>query len=101
MPDARKNSKLPLVGEGTDWVPGDGSHDIPAGFTIKGNANSGIYHPEESPSYGETIAEIYFVSGEVAEHHGYRLPKMLQKAADKLKANESAGSAEEESDNNE
>ena len=83
LPDARKNSKLPLTGEGTDWVAGDGSADIPDGFPIKGNANSGIYHPQESPSYSETVAEIYFASGALAEQHGYRLPKMLQKAADK------------------
>ncbi len=79
---AAKTSKLPSDGEGTDWVAGDGTYDVPAGFPIKGNADSMIYHPEESPNYDTTIAEIYFVSGDVAEAHGYRLPKTLEKAAD-------------------
>lgn len=76
-----KSSKLPADGEGTDWVAGDGADNVPDGFPIKGNASSKIYHPEESPNYSNTIAEIYFANGEVAEAHGYRLPKTLEKAA--------------------
>lgn len=81
-PAARKRSnKLPEDGEGTDWVAGDGTDNMPEGFPLKGNASSKIYHPEESPNYNNTIAEIYFANNEVAEAHGYRLPKVLEKAA--------------------
>lgn len=81
-PVARKRSnKLPEDGEGTDWVAGDGTDNMPEGFPLKGNASSKIYHPEESPNYNNTIAEIYFANNEVAEAHGYRLPKVLEKAA--------------------
>lgn len=73
-----RSSLLPTEGEGTDWVPGDGTQNIPDGFPLKGNASSRIYHPEESSSYEKTIAEIYFATPEAAEAAGYRLPKTLQ-----------------------
>jgi hypothetical protein len=75
-----KSDKLPAEGEGTDWVADDGTHSIPDGFSIKGNASSRIYHPIESPSYEATDAEIYFASPEAAERHGFRLPKTMQHA---------------------
>lgn len=77
----KRSSKLPTDAEGVDWVAGDGTDNVPDGFPIKGNASSKIYHPEESPNYSTTIAEIYFANGDVAEAHGYRLPKTLEKAA--------------------
>lgn len=80
-PAPKRSNKLPAEGEGTDWIAGDGSDSVPDGFPIKGNASSKIYHPEDSPNYGNTIAEIYFANGEVAQSHGYRLPKSLEKAA--------------------
>ncbi len=76
-----RSTKLPKDGEGTEWVAGDGTDNVPDGFPLKGNASSKIYHPEESPNYSTTIAEIYFADGAVAEAHGYRLPKTLEKAA--------------------
>lgn len=75
-------SKLPDEGEGSDWVSGDGTNNVPDGFSIKGNASSKIYHPIESPNYNNTIAEIYFATPEAAERFGYRLPKTLQHAAE-------------------
>jgi len=75
------NSRLPAEGEGTDWVAGDGTDAVPDGFSIKGNASSRIYHPVESPSYDNTVAEIYFATPEAAEKEGYRLPKNMQRAA--------------------
>jgi len=91
---AAKSSKLPAEGEGTDWVAGDGTDTIPEGFPIKGNASSKIYHPEASPSYNNTIAEIYFATPEAAEAAGYRLPKALQQAGES--AAETAASAVEQ-----
>jgi len=75
--DKGTSSKLPSEGEGTDWMAGDGTNDIPDGFTIKGNASSRIYHPEASPSYDNTIAELYFANPDAAERAGYRLPKSM------------------------
>jgi hypothetical protein len=72
------SDRLPTEGEGVDWVAGDGTDAVPAGFDIKGNASSRIYHPVESSSYSNMIAEIYFATGEAAEKAGYRLPKNLQ-----------------------
>lgn len=79
-------SKLPAEGEGVEWVSGDGTDNVPETFPLKGNASSKIYHPQESPNYSNTVAEIYFASPEVAEQHGYRLPKVLQNAADSAAA---------------
>lgn len=72
--------KLPDEGEGEAWVAGDATRNVPEGFPIKGNASSKIFHPKESPSYDNTVAEIYFSSNEAAERYGYRLPKTLQQA---------------------
>ncbi|HEV2072080.1 MAG TPA: hypothetical protein VGR29_00425, partial [Thermomicrobiales bacterium] len=65
----------------------------PDGFPIKGNASSRIFHPKESPSYENTVAEIYFASNEVAEQHGYRLPKTMQQVG-ATAANSAAGLAQ-------
>ena len=43
----------------------------PAGFDIKGNADSGKYHTPESPWYGRTKAEVWFDSAEAAEAAGF------------------------------
>lgn len=72
-----RSKKLPTEGEGTRWVVGDGSNTVPVDYPIKGNANSKIYHPEASPSYAITIAEIYFRDEETAQAFGYRLPKNM------------------------
>ena len=77
---AQASSKLPTEGEGELWVAGDGTANVPDGFPIKGNASSKIYHPEASPSYKNTIAELYFATPEAAESMGYRLPKTMQNA---------------------
>lgn len=77
-----RSSTLPTEGEGEEWVAGDGGDTAPDGFPIKGNADSKIFHPEESPNYTTTIADIYFATSEAAESHGYRLPKTLQQDGD-------------------
>ena len=43
----------------------------PAGYDIKGNADSGKYHTPESPWYDRTIAEVWFNSTEAAEAAGF------------------------------
>jgi large subunit ribosomal protein L17 len=40
-------------------------------FTIKGNKDSGKYHTADSPSYDQTIAEVWFRTEEAAENAGF------------------------------
>ena len=51
----------------------DGS--APEGFTVKGNEDSKLYHTPESPSYGATVAEVWFRTAEAAEAAGFSKPK--------------------------
>jgi large subunit ribosomal protein L17 len=51
----------------------DGS--APEGFTVKGNEDSKLYHTPESPSYGATVAEVWFRAAEAAEAAGFSKPK--------------------------
>ncbi len=44
----------------------------PAGFTIKGNADSMLYHGPESPYYSRTIAEVWFRTAADAEKAGFK-----------------------------
>ncbi|MCP3934955.1 MAG: F0F1 ATP synthase subunit gamma [Actinomycetia bacterium] len=64
----------------SDAAPfGVGSHaplvdnSAPAGFTIKGNEDSKLYHRPDSRSYSVTVAEVWFESSERAEAAGFRL----------------------------
>src|ERR1700755_443775 len=41
------------------------------GYTIKGNEDSMLYHSPESPSYKQTIAEIWFKDVKSAERAGF------------------------------
>ncbi|HUL99863.1 MAG TPA: hypothetical protein VLU24_10730 [Mycobacterium sp.] len=43
----------------------------PSRYTIKGNEDSMLYHTPDSPSYEQTIAEIWFVDEETAERAGF------------------------------
>ena len=77
-PAAAKKPENPEVVEGPH---GKGSHaalsdrsEIPAGFPIKGNAGSKLYHVPGSPFYKRTVAEVWFANPQVAEAAGFRLP---------------------------
>jgi large subunit ribosomal protein L17 len=54
----------------------DGSQ--PEGFPIKGNANSMLYHDEESSHYGQTDPEVWFATAEDAEAAGFSRPASQQ-----------------------
>jgi hypothetical protein len=43
----------------------------PAGYTIKGNEDSMLYHTPDSPSYRQTIAEVWFRDEESAIRAGF------------------------------
>jgi len=46
-------------------------------FTIKGNADSMLYHLPSSPFYGRTVAEVWFTTAEAAEAAGFSLPPSM------------------------
>jgi large subunit ribosomal protein L4 len=52
----------------------------PAGFPIKGNASSLLYHLPGSAFYGRTVAEVWFATTEAAEAAGFSLPESQEGA---------------------
>jgi hypothetical protein len=56
-------------GPGSSTPAADGSG--PAGWNVKGNEDSMLYHSKESPSYGITRAEVWFRDVETAEAAGF------------------------------
>jgi large subunit ribosomal protein L4 len=50
----------------------DGS--APEGYSIKGNADSGLYHVPGSAFYNRTVAEFWFATADDAEAAGFQLP---------------------------
>ena len=84
VPDA-PTTKLPRVSapgaaEFADVPPGPygvGSAKLgpggsgPEGWTIKGNEDSMLYHTPDSPSYKQTIAEVWFNDEDVATKAGF------------------------------
>ncbi|MQA15623.1 MAG: 50S ribosomal protein L17 [Pseudonocardiaceae bacterium] len=63
-------------GEGSHAATEDGAQ--PAGFPVKGNESSKLYHVPGSPFYERTTAEVWFVSEEAAEAAGFSLPPSQQ-----------------------
>ncbi|MEV6271215.1 hypothetical protein AB0L64_28910 [Kribbella sp. NPDC051936] len=68
-------------GEGSaDAVPHQGPPD---GFTIKGNAQSMLFHTPDSPYYGRTKPEVWFRTEADAERAGFtKYARRPRKAAD-------------------
>lgn len=67
-----------VASDGGDWpdsMPGDGTHDVPDGYPVKGNHRSGIYHQPGGLAYDRTIATVYFRSADAAKAAGYRASK--------------------------
>ena len=56
-------------GPGSAKAGTDGSG--PVGWTIKGNEDSMLYHTPDSPSYGQTIAEVWFRDEKIAAAAGF------------------------------
>ena len=63
------------VAEEPDSLPGNGTHDAPDGYPVKGNQRSGIYHVPGGFAYDRTIASVFFRTPEAAERAGYRAAK--------------------------
>ena len=59
----------------------DGS--APEGYSVKGNADSGLYHEPDGRWYDATVAEFWFKSGADAEAAGFKKAGSRAKAAAK------------------
>lgn len=57
-------------GMGSARAAADGSG--PAGWLVKGNADSGLYHGPDSPYYNQTIAEVWFLDEPTAAAAGFK-----------------------------
>lgn len=69
--DAAESTAVPAgkYGEGSaDAVPHQGPPD---GYTIKGNAQSMLFHTPDSPYYGRTKPEVWFRTEADAERAGF------------------------------
>jgi hypothetical protein len=79
--DAGESAEPTLFDDAVDEVPpgryGEGSAEAvphqgpPDGFTIKGNAQSMLFHTPESPYYGRTKPEVWFRTEADAERAGF------------------------------
>jgi uncharacterized membrane protein ArfC len=68
--DTEEVAGEPPYGEGSVRLA-VASADGPSGYTIKGNEDSMLYHSPESPTFGRTIAEVWFLDVETAEAAGF------------------------------
>jgi large subunit ribosomal protein L4 len=74
---------------------GAGSHgpvdgdEMPEGFSIKGNADSMLYHLPDTSFYNRTVAEVWFATEDAAKAAGFTRP------ASQLKAEEAKTEEEE------
>ncbi|TDW81700.1 hypothetical protein EV137_7710 [Kribbella pratensis] len=80
-PDAPTGVPAGRYGDGSaDAVPHQGPPD---GFTIKGNAQSMLFHTPDSPYYGRTKPEVWFRTEADAERAGFtKYTRRPRKAAD-------------------
>lgn len=65
---------------GAAWPLDNG--DAPEGYSIKGNAGSGLYHRPGTAFYNRTVAEFWFRSADEAEAAGFQLPPSQRGEAD-------------------
>lgn len=86
MEDATADSDADGESNPADETPfgSDSAHPLEGGeapsaeYMIKGNADSMLYHPPESPFYGRTVAEVWFTTAEAAEAAGFSLPPSMR-----------------------
>jgi len=69
-----KTTKMPVVtdapyGAGSARAGADGSG--PSGWLVKGNEDSKLYHTPDSPSYEQTVAEVWFKDEQSAVQAGF------------------------------
>jgi hypothetical protein len=52
-------------------VPGDGTHECPSNYPVKGNISSRLYYEPGQPAYARTIPEVCFQSATAAVAAGF------------------------------
>lgn len=52
-------------------LPLEDPYRAPRGYPVKANTISGLYYTPDSPLYDDTLAEVWFVSEDVAEFNGF------------------------------
>ncbi len=52
-------------------LPLDDRYQVPDGYPVKANASSGLYYMPDSALYEDTLAEIWFLSEEIAQANGF------------------------------
>lgn len=66
----------PAADAARPYGPGSAAADAtgagPDGWTVKGNADSGLYHTPSSPSWKRMRAEVWFESDAAAEAAGFK-----------------------------
>ena len=70
QPEAAGEASEAPYGPGSAAAGDDGSG--PEGWTIKGNADSMLYHTDESPYFGRTKAEVWFADEDSASAAGFK-----------------------------
>ncbi len=66
----RREAAAAELPEGAVAANEDGS--APEGYTVKGNADSGLYHEPDGQWYDQTVAEVWFKTAEDAEKAGFK-----------------------------
>jgi hypothetical protein len=72
--------------ESGEWIPvdatrGTGARDCPAGFPVKGNLPSRVFHTPGQPDYDRTTPEVCFASEDAASAAGFRHARSRPPAA--------------------
>ena len=70
-PDAAEDRAVTEEPYGPGTVRVAAGAAAPSGYDIKGNEDSMLYHSPDSPSYAQTIAEIWFRDEEAAIRAGF------------------------------
>jgi uncharacterized membrane protein ArfC len=81
---AATTAKIPRSGDepyGAGSIRVPAATDGPKGYTVKGNEDSMLYHTPESPSYKQTLAEVWFRDVDSAERAGFSRWDVGEKAA--------------------
>ena len=68
--DAAEGAEAKELPAGAAAPLADGS--APEGYTVKGNADSGLYHEPDGRWYDATVAEFWFKTAADAEAAGFR-----------------------------
>ena len=68
---AAKFTEVPAGPHGPGSAKPNADGSGPAGWTVKGNEGSMLYHSPESPAYDVTVAEVWFRDVETAESAGF------------------------------